>query len=108
MRQCVKFLLEDKSSQNFIPRENPYVIRRTESLGFLYGRGREYVIGKRIHCSAQPEQRVCGHVAVVNLRALPADCTDLKLKVESCLLFRVSCRKFISEIPSVCALKLFF
>ena len=75
---------------------------------FLYGRGGEYVIGKRIRCSAQPEQRVCAHVAVVNLCALPADCTDLKLKVESCLLFRVSCRKFISEIPSVCALKLFF
>ena len=102
MRQCVKFLLEDKSSQNFIPRENPYVIRRTESLGFLYGRGGEYVIGKRIHCSAQPEHRVCGHVAVVDLRAVPLDCTDIKPKAEFCLLFQVSCRKLISEIRNYC------
>ena len=107
MRQCVKFLLEDKSSQNFIPRENPYVIRRTESLGFLYGRGREYVIGKRIHCSAQPEQRVCGHVAVVNLCALPADCTDLMLKVEPafCFGYRVesSFRKYHPFVPLNCS-----
>ena len=78
-------------------------IRCTESLGFLYGRGGEYVIGECIHCAAQPEHGARNYVTVVDLRAVSVNCTDIKPKIEFCLLFRKTCRKFIPQIPAVCS-----
>ena len=78
-------------------------IRCTESLGFLYGLGGEYVIGECIHCTAQPEHCARNYVTVVDLRAVSVDCTDIKPKIEFCFLLRESCRKLISEIPAVCS-----
>ena len=78
-------------------------IRCTESLGFLYGFGGEYVIGKHIHCAAQPEHGARNYVTVVDLRAVSVNCTDINPKIEFCFLLWESCRKLISEIPSVCS-----
>ena len=78
-------------------------IRCMESLGFLYGSGGEYVIGECIHCAAQPEHGARNYVTVVDLCAIAVDCTDIKPKIEFCFLLRESCRKLISEIPSVCS-----
>ena len=63
-------------------------IRCTESLGFLYGFGSEYVIGECIHCAAQPEHGARNYVTVVDLRAISVDCTDIKPEIEFCFLFR--------------------
>ena len=63
-------------------------IRCTESLGFLYGLGGEYVIGEHIHCAAQPEHGARNYVTVVDLRAVSVDCTDIKPEIEFCFLFR--------------------
>ena len=72
-----------------------------ESLGFYDGRSGEYVIGKCIYRAAQTDCCARDCMSVVDLRAVAVDGADIEAEVEFCLLFRESCRKFISKIPAV-------
>ena len=100
-RAGLRLVLMDKMLELHPEGESIRHIRCTESLGFLYGLGGEYVIGEHIHRAAQPEHGARNHVTVVDLRAIAVDRTDIKPEIEFRLLFRESCRKLISEIPSV-------
>ena len=72
-----------------------------ESLGFYDGRSGEYVIGSVGECTAQTDCCARDCMSVVDLRAVAVDGADIEAEVEFCLLFRESCRKFISKIPAV-------
>lgn len=73
-----RLVLEDETLELHPEGESIRHIRCTESLGFLYGRGGEYVIGECIHRAAQPEHGARNYVTVVDLRAVPIDRTDIK------------------------------
>ena len=71
-------MLENESLE-FQPEGEPIRhIRRMESLGFYDGRSGEYVIGKCIYRTAQPDCCTCEHMSVVEIGTVAIDCTDIE------------------------------